>query len=108
MPITPQQAQQVIKEHFNAHHRLFSSHQFIRKYRKMYEEEYISDLYDAINKAKPGKRPNGGIGFRVVNGDIAKFLKNNENNLGIKKISGKFIDTTDFDMLGPNAIWQKQ
>lgn len=105
--ITVAKAEKIIKDNFKEEDRIFSSHQFIRKYRKAYEREYIMTLYAAINNKKNNSITKGGNGFRVVNAFISSFLARNAKTLNIKKIEGTYLDETDFDNNCPNALWRR-
>jgi len=107
--ITVEKADKIIKENFKEEDCIFSSHQFIRKYRKANEKAYITMLFAAISK-KPlinKKVVRGGSGFRVVNSFISGFLARNAKALNIEKIEGTYLDETDFDNNCPNALWRR-
>lgn len=55
----------------------FDSHEFIKKFMKRHEREYVEMLYKNINT------PNGI--FRAVDAEIARFLSVHAVELGIRK-----------------------
>ena len=74
----------------------FSSHDFIKKFSKKYEENYIDMLY-VYKKRKP---------FQTVHAQIAKFLSSNVKELGINK-SGKCLSEHVFGEKDLIQGWKK-
>lgn len=58
----------------------FSSHDFIEKFARMFETQYIEMLY---------KYKDTGNAFKTVHSTIAKYLSQNMNAFGIVKMSKK-------------------
>ncbi|MCR4620435.1 MAG: hypothetical protein K5633_07105 [Paludibacteraceae bacterium] len=99
MPITFPQAQNVIQRHFNTPDLVFNSHEFIEKYRLMYEEDYIQMLTDN----QPGN-PNRSI--QETHKRIGAFLRQNENDLSIQYLL-RIKDRNDHGEFTPVALWRK-
>ena len=74
----------------------FNSHEFICRYRRFYEKEYISMLNSAGENA-----------FQKVNAMIAVFLSVNSKNgsLNIQSL-GKVLDRNDHYEETPNENWK--
>ncbi len=99
MSITLQQAQQVILRHFNTPDLVFNSHEFIEKYRLMYEGDYIQML----TNNQPGN-PNRSI--QETHKQIGAFLKQNERDLEIQYLL-RIKDRNDHGEFTPVALWRK-
>jgi hypothetical protein len=74
----------------------FNSHEFIRKFSKHFESEYVEFLYDY-----KGKDP-----FRKVHSQIAKFLSENKSDLKICK-TGKVPSQNIFGETDEIEGWKK-
>ena len=74
----------------------FTSHEFIEKFSKKFEPAYI----DFLNQY--GKKGS----FKIVHGQIARFLSVNSPILGIKKL-GKFSSRTVFGDMDRIEKWEK-
>ena len=74
--------------------KVFSSHDFLQMYRKIFEEDYIKNI------------PAGAGGFRKLHGPIGSYLRRKEQALGIQKIDS----TPDKNIKGYKskcALWKK-
>lgn len=109
MSITLQQAQQVLTAF--RRNQIFTAHDFIKEYRKLFEREYIQDLSDAISNANPAHPSNGGDGFREVNRQIARSLsvwvENGTLSNDLEHIQGYYYEETDFDRVNPVSVWRR-
>ena len=74
----------------------FNSYDFIQKFARRFEVEYVSmlSLYD--------EEP-----FRKVNAQIARFLSNNENRLNIVKQNNKTIYTNILGEETKCEMWKR-
>ncbi len=108
MSITLQQAQQVLDTF--RHNQIFTAHDFIKEYRKLFEREYIQDLFDAISNANLAHSSNGGDGFREVNRQIARSLSelaNGSLSSDLEHIQGDYYEETDFNRVNPVSVWRR-
>lgn len=74
----------------------FTSHQFIEKFAKRFEEYYIEFLH--------GYRTNES--FRIVHSQIAKYLSEHQSEFNISKDS-KEVDQNVFGEFNENQKWEK-
>ncbi|WP_018464128.1 hypothetical protein [Segatella paludivivens] len=84
MSITIEQADSVIKSLNQKNPEWFSSHEFIGRYIKMYEYNYIDMLVEYMNTHTLEI-------FKTVHTQIANFLSANQDKLGIY-LNGEVID----------------
>lgn len=76
----------------------FDSHEFIQKFIKYHEREYVEGLYSAIYSA-------GGI-FRAYHAKIGRLLADNQKTLGIRPIeSVTSLNIKDYE--SENMMWTK-
>ncbi len=100
MDVNSQHVQDVISLNFNQRNFVFNSHEFIDKYRRTYETDYIQMLVD--NQAKT--QSNGS--FQETNRQFGDFLFNNQTSLGIEFLC-KRNDKNDLSNRTPVAFWRK-
>lgn len=84
MNITIEQAKSVIKSLNQKNQKWFSSHEFIGRYIKMYEYNYIEMLEEYKNKQTYEI-------FKTLHYQIINFLRANQNKLGIS-LNGEVTD----------------
>ena len=106
-PITIAQAKQIIEKYFKAKNKFFSSHQFIRKYKKDFESQYITQLFDKkLSRIDIQAKVNVVYSFSYTNNVITQFLKDNRNVLNIEVIQGSFTEDCD-DVTGTNTLFRR-
>jgi hypothetical protein len=83
-----------IRKIINTLQRPFDSHEFIRKFAKMYEREYVEFLYEYLNSTP----------FMTVHLQIAKFLSGHQTELNIRR-NGKVSTPNVFGENTDNEQW---
>ncbi len=97
MSITIEQADSVIKSLNQQNTEWFSAHEFIGRYIKMYEYNYIDMLVEYKNKQTLEI-------FKTVHHQIANFLSANQDKLGIS-LNGEVIDMNVHHLQTPCSKW---